>query len=127
MEGINPTLTFLVMVLGLSGNARDAADDQVAAIEREAGCPVPIMVGAPAKEEVWAGAFWDGAAGAPVPPEVIDPKWADLATPAAETAEPTGDAVLPAFDQGSDTIMRRSVPAGANMLALDVKPDPCTP
>lgn len=122
MEGISPTLTLLVMVLGLSGNARDAADHSAAAIEREAGCPIPIIAGAAAKHEIWSDAFWDGAADETALPDVIEPKWADV----AEAPPVSGDAP-PAFDLGSDSIARRTVPTGANMLAVEIAPDPCTP
>ncbi len=115
MEGISPTLTLLVMVLGLSGNARDAADDSAAAIEREAGCPISIIAGAAAKHEIWSDAFWDGAAGETALPDVIEPKWADVAQ------------APPAFNLGSDSIVRQTVPTGANMLAVEVAPDPCAP
>jgi hypothetical protein len=124
MEGINPTLTLLVMVLGLSGNARDTADNAAAAIERETGCPIPIIVGAAAKEEIWSDAFWDSAAVPAVLPDKIEPNWADLAAPGPETA-PLSEDARPAFDLESDSIVRRPVPTGVSMLAADAAPDPC--
>lgn len=126
MEGINPTLTFLVMVLGLSGNARDTADPAVA-IEREAGCPVPIILGALSKEDTWANAFWDSAASASVVPGVIEPKWADLAAHGTEPSAQAGDDAPPAFAQASDSIMRRTVPTSTSMLLVHGEPDPCMP
>lgn len=126
MEGISPTLTLLVMVLGLSGNARDAAQDSAAAMEREAGCPIPIIVDAAAKDEIWSDAFWGGADDASALPDVIEPKWADTAAPQAEKS-PVIDDAPPAFDLESDSIVRQIVPTSANMLAVDAAPDPCAP
>jgi hypothetical protein len=125
VEGINPTLTLLALILGMSDNARDPANDPVIEIERAAGCLAPMVVGASAKQENWPDAFWDSAASVSVLPDVIDPKWAAPAAPEIENTEPTGDFALPAFDQGPDLIVRRTVPTGANVLAVDIKPDPC--
>lgn len=125
MEGINPTLTLLAVILGLSGNARDAANDPVVETERGAGCPTPMAVNVPAKQESWPGAFWSSAAAASILPDVIDPKWADSAAPEIEAPGPSSDFALPALDQESDSIVRRTVPTGTNVSAMDVEPDPC--
>ncbi|WP_162917382.1 hypothetical protein [Dongia deserti] len=125
MEGINPTLTFLALILGLSGNARDAADNQVAEIERHTSCPLPMIVAAPSKHEAWGDAFWKDAASASVLPDVIEPKWADSADPQITADEAAGD--VPTLDQGSDSIRRRTVPTSTDTLALAAEPVPCAP
>jgi hypothetical protein len=130
MDGINPTLAFGVLLLGLSGNARDAAHDQAKTVDIEdgSGCPA-LMIAAdssqPAGMENWADAFWDSAASASVLPAVIDPKWADPVFSEIDS-EPTGDLALQTLYHGSDVIERRTVPAG-NELVVDADHDPCSP
>ncbi len=132
MDGINPTLAFGVLLLGLSGNARDAAHDPAKTVDIEdgSGCPA-LMIAAdsssqPAGIESWADAFWNSAASASVLPDVIDPKWAEPMFAEIEDSEPTGDLALHALYHGSDLIVRRTVPAG-NVLAVDADRDPCSP
>jgi hypothetical protein len=128
MDGINPTLAFVILLYGLSGNAPDAANDPAAEINVEdgSGCSVLMITGdppEPASKESWTGAFWDSAISASVLPDVIDPKWADAAFPKIERADPTGAPALLMVDQRSDPIVRRTVAAG--VLAAAAERDPC--
>ena len=132
MEGINPSLAFLALIVGISGNARDnAANDPTASIETErgTGCPTLMISGAPpqpANQQSW-DAFWDSADSASVLPDVIEPEWADSAPAKIDASPPTGDLALPVLDDGSDPIARHPVPTGAGGPAADAKPDPCGP
>jgi hypothetical protein len=131
MDGINPTLAFGVLLLGLSGNARDAPNDLVTTVDVNSGsgCPALMMTADPSQPagmESWADAFWKSAASVSVLPDVIDPKWTDPLFPAIERALPTGDPGPQALEHGSDPIMRQAVPTG-NVLAVDTGRDPCGP
>lgn len=132
MEGINPSLAFLALMFGLSGNARDDAANDPATnidIDRRAGCPILMITGEPpqpASEQNW-DAFWDSAGSAAILPEVIDPKWAEPASPEFVVAEPAGDLALVALDHGADPIVRHMVPTGQSVTAVDIKHDPCAP
>lgn len=132
MEGINPTLAFLALMFGLSGNAReDAANDSATNIDidRGAGCPILMITSdppQPAIEHNW-GAFWDSTGSTALLPEVIDPKWADAASPELVVADPTGDRALLALDHGADPIVRQTIPTGQSVAAADIKHDPCAP
>jgi hypothetical protein len=84
MDGINPTLAFAALFFGLSGNARDAANDQSAALEIEdgSGCPTLIVSKDPAKlpgQEMWAEEFWSTAARGSTSPDLIDRSWVETA------------------------------------------------
>lgn len=130
MEGINPTLAFLALMFGLSGNAReDAANDPAANVDMErgaGGCPT-LMIASnppqPSSQQTWENweAFWDSAGSASALPDVIEPKWVDPASSEIEASEVAGDRVPVMVDDGSDPIVRK------NMLAAHSQRDPCAP
>lgn len=120
MDGINPTLAFGVLLFGLSGNARDAANDPATTVdvERGSGCPTLMVAPDPSQTaamEPWA-AYWNSAASASALPDVMDPKWIDFAFPEIESLDPSG----------SDSIKRQVIPV-ANVLAMGPESDPCGP
>jgi hypothetical protein len=131
MDGINPTLAFAVLFLGLSGNAREAPDDLAtkAELEAEAGCSV-LMIGIdppqPPAIETWADAFWSSA-GEPGVPEVMGPKWTDSELLGIEDWEPAADPALAMLDGASDPIARQAVPVSTTLLAPASQADPCAP
>jgi hypothetical protein len=132
MEGINPTLAFLALMFGISGNARDDAANDPAMnidIDRRAGCPILMITGdppQPASEQNWE-AFWDSAGSGAILPEVIDPKWADPGFPELVVSEPAGDLASLALDHGADPIERQPVPTSQSVAATDIKDAPCAP
>jgi hypothetical protein len=131
MDGINPTLAFAVLFLGLSGNAREAPDDPAtkAEFEAEVSCSVLMSAIDPPQSpaiETWAEAFWNSAAD-PGGPEVMESKWTDSDLLEFEDPEPTTDLASALLDGGSDPIVRQAVPVSASLLAASAPGDPCAP
>jgi hypothetical protein len=132
MDGINPTLAFVALLFGLSGNARDAANDLPAGIEPDgaSGCPAPMVAGNPPQPpgpETWAEEFWNTAASGSTLPDLIDPGWIASALVAIKGHQPSSDAAPVALDHGSSPLMRRIVPTATNVLAANPGSNPCQP
>ncbi len=130
MDGINPTLAFAALLFGLSGNARDAVDNQTAALEIEdgSGCPTLVVSGDPAQlpsREMWAEEFWSTASRGSTPPDLIDPNGMERALLEAKRSDLVGDPA-PAH-LSSDPVMRRIVTTGKNLLIAAPETDPCPP
>ncbi len=132
MDGINPTLAFIALLFGLSGNARDVTYGPHAAAEIDggSGCLVRMLAGEaprPPSREQWAKEFWSTAASGSIVPDLMDPSWVDSVLASIKGSQPRSDLPPMAGHNGSDPIMRRTVSAGAIVLAAIPRSDPCRP
>ena len=130
MDGINPTLAFAALFFGLSGNPRDANNDQTAALEIEdgSGCPTLIVSGEPAQlpsQEMWAEEFWSTATSGATLPDSIDSSWTETALLETKRSQLLADPVPAAADHGSDLLMRRTVAASKSTLVATPGIGPC--
>ena len=130
MDGITPTLAFAALFFGLSGNARDAANDQSAAfeIEQGSGCPTLIVAEDPAKlpsQEMWAEEFWSTASRGSDSSELLDPSWMESALIETKRSQLAGELAATAEGGGPDPVMRRIVTTGSNLLVATSETDPC--
>lgn len=124
MDAINPTLALAALLFGLSGNARDAVNDQSAALETEdrSGCPTLILAGDPAQppsQEMWDDEFWNTASRGSNLPDLTDPSWMESTLLEIKRAQ--------AMNQGSEPIMRGAVTAGKNVSVPTPWIHPCRP
>ena len=121
MDGINPTLAFAVLFLGLSGNAREAPEESAVTITLdEAACPSLTVADDPAQTpaiETWAEALWDSDDTSSLD-ELIEPKWSDSAPLEMKTWETTG---------GADPMAQQIVPTSLTGLSPDLDVAPCAP
>lgn len=93
MDGINPTLAFAVLLLGISGNAREAPDNQLAELSAATGCPAATFAVEPQPLLPPEGApriVWSDRSSDPPVPDVIVPDWADGTDPIARNMTDTG-------------------------------------
>jgi hypothetical protein len=132
MDGINPTLAFIALLFGLSGNARDVTHDLPARAEIDggSGCSALMVAGdlaQPPSQEQWTKEFWTTAAGGSTLPDLFFPSWVDSALVAIKGSQPPRDLPQVARSDGSDPIMRRTVSAGTNVRAAIPGLDPCRP
>ena len=129
MAGINPTLAFAVLFLGMSGNSNEPA--QQASIDTSgSGCPdvtIAEELAQPPAPEPWTETLLSAVGDTAVLPDVTEPTWSDSASAATSDSEPPADVASTDSVGGSDPITRNAVPA--SMSALDVAPgvDPCGP
>jgi len=129
MAGINPTLAFAVLFLGMSGNQNEPA--QEASIGTSgSGCPgatIAEELAQPPAPQTWTETLLSAAGDTAALPDVTEPTWSDSASPAVSDSEPQPDVSSPDPASGPDPIKRNAVPA--SMSALDVDPgvDPCGP
>ena len=132
MDGINPTLAFVALLFGLSGNPRDAANDLPAGIEldRAFGCPALMVAGnspQPPGPETWAEEFWNTAASGSTAPDWMGRSWMESALVAVKGSHAGDDLSPVARHDASHPIMRRPVSAGAIVPAAIPRIDPCRP
>jgi hypothetical protein len=132
MDGITPTLALAALLLGLSGNARDAVNNQTAElrIEGGSGCPTLVVSGNPAQlpsREMWAEEFWSTASRGSTPRDLIDPNGMERALLEAKRSDLVADPAPAAAHQSSDPVMRRIVTTGKNLPIAAPGTDPCPP
>ena len=125
MDGIHPTLAFVALFLGLSGNSHDATQQQTDRLENRGDCPLMMIVGVPGQssdQESLTNAFELGISDTTGAPYLRDSSWARIAH------EPGDDAS--AFDElvvlsGTDPIAQHTVPVLNTISAADPAADLC--
>lgn len=130
MDGINPTLAFLALMFGISGNARDdAASDPAMNIDldRSAGCLALMIGGHPPQPESRHGweTFLPSAGGPSVGGAATAPEWAKPIPADIANSAFTGDPM--ALDHEADPLARLTATASRKMPGPQSEQDPCAP
>jgi hypothetical protein len=129
MAGINPTLAFAVLFLGMSGNSNEPA--QEASIGTSgSGCPdvsIADELAQSSATQTWTETVLSAAGSSAALPDVAEPKWSDFSSSAVSDSEPTPDVSSPDPTGGRDPITRSAVPASMSAHDVDPAVDPCGP